>query len=687
MVLWLPAQWLAVGICLFAGVHVLQSGTVRHQPVYAVFGSLSLFVALYIALTAMLQMPAQPLATVGLIERMRLAVACVIYPAAFVFIALFTRMRHWRKWSYVVAAWFLALLAVNLDRPWGLLRDSMRIDPILWLPWGEPVAQFSGTVSYWAWPFFASALVVLAWSLWRCSVLWRMHERARAGALWTYVAVQLLVVAYGQVATVLAWRGPDFTAMPFLVLVILVSRVLTREWRQRGEDLAASLDALAVESSVREQAQDSLRKMAYRDSVTGLPNRNRLLEQIAAMQSQPDQVRKAALLVVGLDGFHSVNDALGHEAGDQLLRAFADRLVDLCRHATCVARLEGGDFGVLIGVSQEAHARDPDALGHQLTESMTRPLRFDAHALTLGVSIGIVHISGPGSEAPLLLQQAALALRHARNRSRGSRSIFEPRMQSEASRQITLIRALHEALNSGQLRLLYQPQIDGRGRLVGAEALMRWHHPEFGEIAPDEFIPLAERSGLIHVLGRYALVQSCVALRSWPEGAPRVRLSVNVSAWQLRRADFTDMVAEVIQTYSVAPGMLMLELTESALIDDATIMGSKVRLLRSLGIGVSIDDFGTGYASLASLKSLPVEEVKIDRSFVQDMSVSEPDRFIGAIIELARALDVYVVAEGVETRAQRDALARIGCDAFQGHGIARPMELAQLLAMAVASAG
>ncbi len=687
MVLWLPAQWLAVGICLFAGAHVLQTSAVRHEPVYAVFGSLSLFVALYIALTAMLQMPAQPLETVAWIERTRLAVACVIYPVAFVFIALFTHMRDWRKWGYAVAAWFLTLLVVNLNQRWGLLRDSMRIDPVLRLPWGEQVAQFSGTVSDLAWPFFASALAVLAWSLWRCLALWKMREQARAGALSTYLAVQLLVVAYGQVATVKSWRGPDFTALPFLVLVVLVSHVLTKEWRQRSEDLAASLDALAVESSIREEAQDSLRKMAYRDAVTGLPNRNRLLEQIAAIQGQHDQRRKAALLLVGLDGFHSVNDALGHEAGDQLLRSFSDRLVEQCQHAMCVARLEGGDFAVLIGEGPSSDACDADVLARCLAESMSRPLRFDAHALALGVSIGIVHVSQPGPDAPLLLQQAALALRSARNRSRGSKSIFEPRMQTEASRQIALIRALHEAMHAGQLGLLYQPQIDNQGHLIGAEALMRWHHPEFGVIAPDEFIPLAERSGLIHVLGRYALEQSCAALRSWPVDSRRVRLSVNVSAWQLRRADFTDMVTDVINAYSVTPGMLMLELTESALIDDATTMGNKVRLLRSLGIGVSIDDFGTGYASLASLKSLPVEEVKIDRSFVQDMSVSEPDRFIGAIIELARALNLHVVAEGVETDAQREALARIGCNAFQGHGIARPMEMNQLLAIAGGSAG
>ena len=681
MILWMPAQWVAVGACLFAGIHFAQgNGAHRGQRMYLAFGVLCLWVSAYLGLTAWMQVQTS-VDSAALVERLRSAVGCLVYPTAFWFLALYTRMPHWRPWALLVAAVFLSLVSIGLLRPYGLLLDNMHQLPALLLPWGERVSQFEGSISRWALVYFVATALLFLWAFWRCVDLWRARESQRARALAIYLLVQFAAVVYAQIGTAVQLRGPDFEALPFLVLVLLVSRVLTHEWRQRGDDLAVSVQALALESDVRKQAQDALQHMAYHDDLTGLSNRNGLLDQLAALQAESRNTNVAGtLLLLGLDGFRPVNDALGHGVGDVLLREIAQRMRLLHHGARCIARLDGAEFALLLtaeGVTPEQHAASALHHARKLRETMEQPLRIDAHELVVAASVGAVQVTS-ASEARTLLRQAGIALSRARDADHCDVLLFSAEMQSRAERRLRLEHDLRIALAQRQMELVFQPQIDAGGQLVGAEALMRWQHPVLGAIPPTEFIPLAEETGLIHVLGMTALEGSCAVLRNWPASAPRLRIAVNVSPWQMLRPDFVETMAAVQREYQVRPGTLMLEITESVFISDAAAAAATVRRLHQLGVGVAIDDFGTGYASLASLRHLPVEEVKIDQAFVREMRVDAPDRFIAAMIELAHALQMYVVAEGVESEAQRRMLKQLHCDAFQGYAIGMPMNAARL---------
>ncbi len=682
VILWMPAQWVAVGICLYAGVHFVQSngGTRRVERMYFAFGVLCLWVAVYLALTALMQAQTA-VDSAALVERLRTAAGCMIYPTAFWFLALYTHMARWRPWAWLTALVFFSLGVIGLLRPYGLLLDNMHTMPALVLPWGERVQQFQGSISPLAWIYFAATYLLFLWAFWRCLDLWRARESARARALAIYLLVQIAAVVYAQIGTVMRARGPDLEALPFLVLVLLVSRVLSREWLQRGDDLAASVQALALESDVREQAQDALRHVAYHDGVTGLCNRNGLLEQLAELQAETRGTATAGtLLLLGLDGFRPINDALGHGAGDALLREIAQRIGVLHHGARCIARLDGAEFALLLtvsGVTPEQHAASALQRARELRQAMEQPLRFDAHELVVAANVGAVQVTGAG-EARTFLRQASIALGRARDADRDGVLLFSAEMQSHAERRLRLEHDLRSALTQRQIDLVFQPQVDASGFLVGAEALMRWQHPTLGAINPTEFIPLAEESGLIHALGMAALEGSCIVLRDWPPAAPRLRIAVNVSPWQLLRPDFVESVAAIQREFRVQPGALMLEITESVFIRDAAAAAATVRRLHRLGVGVAIDDFGTGYASLASLRDLPVEEVKIDQAFVRKMRVDVPDRFIGAMIDLAHALQMYVIAEGVESEAQRCMLRELRCDAFQGYAIGMPMDAIRL---------
>jgi len=683
MILWMPAQWVAVGICLYAGVHFVQGngGTRRSESMYFAFGVLCLWVSVYLALTALTQAQIA-VDSAALVERLRSAAGCLIYPLAFWFLAQYTHMPRWRPWAVFIAAVFLALGVIGVLRPYGLLYDDMRMVRPLVLPWGERIAQFEGRTSRLTWVYFAATALLFVWAFWRCLDLWRARESARARSLAIYLLVQIAAVVYAQIGTLMHARGPDLEALPFLVLVLLVSRVLSREWLQRSDDLAASVQALALESDVREQAQDALRHVAYHDGVTGLSNRNGLLEQLADLQAETRGTAIAGtLLLLGLDGFRPINDALGHGVGDALLREIAQRIGVLHHGARCIARLDGAEFALLLtvsGVTPEQHAASALQRARELRQAMEQPLRFDAHELVVAANVGAVQVTAAG-EVRTLLRQASIALGRARDADRGDVLLFCAEMQSRAERRLRLEHDLRGALAQRRMDLVFQPQVDASGHLVGAEALMRWQHPALGAINPTEFIPLAEESGLIHALGMAALEGSCTVLRDWPAAAPRLRIAVNVSPWQMLRPDFVESVAAIQLEFRVPPGALMLEITESVFIRDAAAAAATVRRLHQLGVGVAIDDFGTGYASLASLRNLPVEEVKIDQAFVREMRVDVPDRFIGAMIDLAHALQMYVVAEGVENEAQRCVLKELCCDAFQGYAIGMPMDATRLL--------
>ena len=683
MAIWLPLLWMATGVCLFAGIHFMHVGSQhRTDRVYLAFGWFCLLVGAYNALSAQLQM-LDDVRSIVPVERAHVAVACLVFPAAVWFFGLYTGLRHWRRWLAASAVIFAALLALDLASTPSLLLSGITLLPPLTLPWGESITQFSGAPARFAWLYYLATFLVYLWAVWRCWVLWRQGTRERALPLAIYIMIQLAAQAYVEYVTVAGIRSIDWDAVPFLALVLLVSRSLTREMQLQRDALATGIEDLRTESARLIQAQQRLRHLAYHDTLTDLPNRRALWESISeAIGSSGSSGADGALIVLDLDHFKIINDALGHSVGDQLLCEIANRLRLAYPGARCAARLGGDEFALLLdrlGDDAAQARRAAGRIAEELAQKLAEPFHLGEHELTTGISAGITMVQADTESAETLLRQADLALHRAKASGRSTTAVYSAVMQDDAKRRLALEKGLRLAVERDELQLFFQPQVDGLGGLVGAEALLRWKHAEFGFVEPGDFIPLAEETGLIHPLGRFVLQRACALLRAWPSSpVPPPRLAINISPWQLARPDFVTMVTDTLRASGIAPGLITLEITESAFLHDVTDAATKIRQLDAFGIRVAIDDFGTGYASIATLKALPVRELKIDQVFIRDMITSPGDRFVEAVITLARGMDLYIVAEGVETEAQRVALAAMGCNAFQGYLISRPLDQAAL---------
>ena len=425
----------------------------------------------------------------------------------------------------------------------------------------------------------------------------------------------------------------------------------------------------------RKAAEAEVARLARHDVLTGLPNRALFHETVArTLADVAFRGGGCAVLYLDLDGFKGVNDSLGHQAGDELLRHVAGGLVAVAG-AGAVARLGGDEFAVLVlGGAAEA-----GALAERLIALFDSPLCVGEHRIGVGLSVGIALAPEHGSAAECLYRRADLALYRAKAEGRGTFRIFTPAMDEEAEARRVLERDLRQAMDDGGLSLHYQPQVDGRtGELVGFEALLRWVHPVRGPITPDAFVPLAEETGLIVALGDWVLREACREAAGW---AQPLKVAVNLSPRQFQRPDLPDRVLAILAQTGLAPGRLELEVTESIIINDMARAVGILRRLRSYGIRISMDDFGTGYASLATLQAFPFDKLKIDRSFVAQLG-SEPQAavIVRAVLGLGRSLGMGVVAEGVETEAQRAFLAEEACGEMQGYLFGKPRPIADYAA-------
>jgi len=434
-----------------------------------------------------------------------------------------------------------------------------------------------------------------------------------------------------------------------------------------------------MDITARKIAEEKIHRLAFYDGLTALPNRRLLLDRLElALRKSAASGQYGAVLFLDLDHFKTLNDTLGHDVGDQLLRSVAHRLLELVRAGDTVARLGGDEFVILLeGLGEEASAaaRAVEGVAGELLCRLGRPHRLLGRELTSTPSIGATLFAQAGGSVDELLKQADLAMYEAKAGGRHTLRFFDPLMQQRVSESVLLEADLRAALPARQFVLHYQPIVDAVGEVRGAEALIRWRHPLRGEVRPDRFIPLAERTGLILPIGLWVLQEACAQLARWaarPETA-HWTVAVNVSARQFRQPEFVRQTLEVLARSGARPGLLKLELTESMLLDDLDDVAAKMHELRAEGIRFSLDDFGTGYSSLSYLKRLPLCQLKIDRSFVKDVLSDGHDAAIArAIIALAGSLGLEAVAEGVETLPQRDFLAENGCRVFQGYLFGRP---------------
>lgn len=461
------------------------------------------------------------------------------------------------------------------------------------------------------------------------------------------------------------WLSLIIIVITLSVLAIaLITSVLDLRLEARTSKLSSSLS----------RANQELTYLALHDNLTKLPNRMLLDDRLnQAIQNTAREKGCFALMFIDLDGFKAVNDAYGHHVGDLLLFDVARRIEENVRVLDTIARVGGDEFVLLAKVGEPA---DAATIADKLLTAIREPFQVAGHELRVSGSIGIAMYPGDGERAEPLLTNADAAMYHSKNLGRNVYSFFEASMNANVHEQQLLVQDLRSAIDKHELVLHYQPKLDSPSGLVkGVEALVRWVHPTRGLIAPDQFIPLAEKTGLIVPIGKWVLDTACQQMKKWHDaGHSDWTVAVNLSALQFTNASLIPSVCETLRRHALQPSCLTLEITESTAMRDVEASLAILQQLHGMGVRISIDDFGTGYSSLLYLKRLPASELKIDRGFIRDLAGDTEDAaIVSAIVALGHTLNMSVVAEGVETVAQQEFLTRLGCDSMQGYLLGRPM--------------
>lgn len=435
---------------------------------------------------------------------------------------------------------------------------------------------------------------------------------------------------------------------------------------------------LFTDISAQKAREHDLRRIGYEDPLTGLPNRRRLHDLMSSRLRQLRAGESLDMVLIDIDGLKSINDSLGVEQGDRLLARFGQRLASYMA-GSVVGRLGGDEFMVVRTTTFDDH----DKWVANLRDHLCRPFEINEHSLRLGLTFGTCRAPEDGRDAAVLFQRLESALYSAKRLGRNNSQRFRPALDKQDNPQLALVSDLRAALVSGdQLELHYQTQHHpGTGALIGMEALLRWRHPKDGMISPADFIPLAERHGLMAELGSWVIEKACAQQAHWQHSdMPKVTVWVNISALQLFQGDLEAQLATCLERYRLKPAQIGLELTESVLLDErAGDMGPRLQSLREQGYAIAIDDFGTGYSSLGYLKRLPVDKVKLDRAFIRELPNDQADAaIVMAVLAMAEGMGLEVVAEGVETKAQCEFLVNAGCTQVQGFYFARPLSASEL---------
>jgi len=449
---------------------------------------------------------------------------------------------------------------------------------------------------------------------------------------------------------------------------------------------AVSVHGTLQDISERIRAEEQISFLAYYDSLTGLPNRQLFMEHVdLALHAARRSGAKMALLYIDLDRFKRINDTLGHDVGDQLLKKISTDLADCVRSSDIIAkadkpngplvslsRLGGDEFTVLLtGIAEEEHA---GLVAKRVLQLLNQPMEINDQEVSLSASIGIALYPRDGDTVDLLLRSADVAMGHAKESGRNSFMFFSRQMNRRAQERLNIETDLKKALEKDELVLFYQPQINLQtGAISGFEALLRWQHPKHGLVPPTKFIPIAEESGLIVPVSNWVLREACRQNQQWIEtGLAPVRMGVNISSVQFAKQNLTGVVQEALRATGLDPKYLEVELTESAIMQNVGEVIETLNAMKSLGINLSVDDFGTGYSSMSYLKRFPLDTLKIDRSFIMDITIDENDAaIVKAIVALAKILGLKTISEGVETREQLDFLREQGCDEMQGFFISK----------------
>jgi len=558
---------------------------------------------------------------------------------------------------------------------------------------GMAAMQMQPGIDYDPWWFTASILIAIgasAAALWIAQRL--RHEQPRLLPMRLLASLVMGVAIVGMHYTGMAAArfpagafcgaisdgGLDAQLLAGLVIVTtiatlavaLLASVFDGQMRLRTGVLAHSLA----------NANEKLVQAALHDPLTQLPNRVLLQDRIErAIEKAARREFGLALMFCDLDGFKNVNDAYGHQLGDRLLVQFSKKIGALLRSQDTFARLGGDEFVIVMAIDSPD---DAALMAEQISSAISEPFLIDNAELLVSASIGIALYPEDASNERELMAHADAAMYHVKHTGRNGHAFFTSTMQAGTRQRLRLLQDLRRAAERNELLLHYQPKFPaGSKRANGAEALLRWNHPELGMLSPDVFIPVAERSGLIIPIGEWVLDAACAQLRKWHDaGNPDWSMAVNLSPLQFASPTLVDTVRDVLQRYALDPRQLTLEVTESTAMKDVEATLQMLEALTAMGVRIAIDDFGTGYSSLLYLKRMPATELKIDRAFVRDLEHNSEDAaIVSSIIALGRTLQLQVVAEGVETEAQRNFLGELGCDVLQGYHLGRPMAAADFI--------
>ena len=473
--------------------------------------------------------------------------------------------------------------------------------------------------------------------------------------------------------------------------LVITNKELTfqnEEKEKRAAELVIANKELAFQNEEKEKRAKELNNLAFYDPLTGLPNRRLLMGRLhQAFASSARSGQEGALLFIDLDNFKDINDTLGHDIGDLLLQQTAQRLESCLREGDTVARLGGDEFVVILEDLRRQPieaATQTKAVGEKILAALGQPCQLATHEYHSTASIGATLFSDRHKTAEELLQRADIAMYQAKKVGHNTLRFFNPKMQDVINARAALEGDLRKALESHQFNLYYQIQVDSSHHPLGAEALIRWIHPERGMVSPAQFIPLAEETGLILPIGQWVLETACIQIKTWEQDVLTrdLVLSVNVSAKQFHQVDFVTQVKDAVQRHTINPKRLKLELTESMLLENIEDTIATMNALHEIGILFSLDDFGTGYSSLQYLKRLPLDQLKIDQSFICDIATNSSDKaIVRAIIAMAHSLDLDVIAEGVETEEQRQILLKRECTHYQGYLFSKPVPIEQFEAL------
>ena len=666
-----------------AGIQFLVIGVrQRRDPTHLAFAVLCLCIATLAFSNAVMDAADSPALAI-LALRILCAAAVLALPALVLFVGGYTGRPVDRYLLGTVCALALWLFWINLRSPYGMLNTALHEATPTVLPWGEALYTLEGPHSIWSHVFRGLTYAVFLWALYRAARQYRDGQRLRGAMLGICLLIQFLALLWGAiVVSTLGRPYPSIDAFAFLSFVLLMSLLLASQMHSHALQLERTASELRAEAEIRREAELDLRHAAYHDALTGLPNRLRalyILADLLADAVQSDQ--HGAVLMIDLDNFKTINDSLGHHAGDRVLETIADNLLAAAPSASTVARLGGDEFVVLLGAlddDADTAATRAMQVAERMLERLATPLAIDSRVLGIGASIGVAVFPNLDAGAADIIRCADIALYRAKSAGRNAARLFLPHMQRDADARLELERGLRTALERQEFSLRFQPQVDMRGKPMGAEALLRWKHPGLGEVSPAIFIPVAEETGLIHALGGWVIAEVCNHIREWRRLGMDFggRIAVNVSPWQIAHPQFVPNIEAQVKAAGIEPSALTIELTESALLNDFDTALHTLRRLSAIGFRLALDDFGTGYSSLAYLQQLPLDELKIDRTFISALQPAITDPLAGFIVDIGRRLGMTTIAEGVETRQQKIMLETLGCDVVQGYFISLPLTAA-----------